>query len=282
MIPQYSHDLITSVQMWLDNRLLTDGQAYVNVSGGLFLQPVRAGANKIYASPYRTWVYDSCATGAAIPSGVYTSSGQFLTRASGVVIDFINGQVSTPANWGPQLTASYSRREVNVYYSSDEEVSYILEQVYQENRNIAYPLTGFTRPGMSPRTLAAPLIMLTNARGENKPFALGGMDDSTNTVRAFVISDSNYLQEGINSLIQDAAHTTIPFAPYGSMPITASGDLKTVPWSYCTGIYDYYGCDNGLYIENVYMYKISPDRNKATSFYLSALELDISKPRFIN
>ncbi len=279
MRPQYAHDLITSTVLWLDNQLCGTGQAYVNITGNLYQQPVVAGRNVVYASPYRSWVYDSCAAGALIPSGFYTSSGQFLTRASGLVIDFINGQVSSPANWGPSLSGVYARKEMNVYYSSDEEVSYILEQVYGENKNLSYTLTGLVRPGMAPKTLAAPLIMLTNARGENDPWALGGIDDSKNTVRAFIISDSNYLQDGVNSLLQDAAHQTIPFVPYSVAPWTASGDLKAPPWSYCSGIFNTFGCAGGLYVQNVYAYKISDKVNRNSTFFVSAVEIDLSKPR---
>jgi hypothetical protein len=183
--------------------------------------------------------------------------------------------VSTPNNWGPTLSGIYSRKQINVYYSSDEETSYVLEQVYGENKNVAY---GFT--GLRGNALTAPLAMVTNARGQNDPFALGGMDNSKNSIRVFMITDSNYLQDGANSLLQDAAHQTIPFAPYSATPITASGDLKDPSWSYCSGIRDTYGCLNGLYVDGVYGYKISEKANKATSFFLSAVDLDLSKPRF--
>lgn len=275
MIPQYAHDVVTSAALWLDNQLVADNLAYVNITGSLYLRPrASTGQNWVYASPYRSWVYDSCAVGALIPSGFYNASGQFLTRASGLVIDYINGQISSPANWGSSLSGTYARKEMNVYYSSDEEVAYVLEQVYGENKNLGYTLTG-----LRGNVLAAPLVMLTNARGQNDPWALGGTDNSLNTIRAFIITDSNYLQEGVNSILQDSAHTTIPFAPYSAAPITASGDLKTVPWSYCTGIYDLFGCANGLYIENVYAYKLNEKANKNSTFFLSAVEIDLSKPR---
>lgn len=275
MRPQYSHDVVTSVVLWMDNLFCGTGQAYVNVTGSLYLEPVTGGRNNVYASPYKGWVFDSCVAGAAVPSGFYNSSGQFLTRASGLVIDHINGRVSTPQNWGPTLSGVYARKEINIYYSSDEETTYVLEQVYRENKNIAYTLTG-----LRGQPLAAPLAMITNARGHNDPFALGGMDNSKNSVRAFVIADSNYLQEGVNSLLQDSAHLTIPFVPMSAAPITASGDLKAPPWSYCSGIFDTFGCANGLYIEGVYNYKISDKANKATTFFLSAVDIDLSKPRF--
>lgn len=277
MIPQYSHNLMTSAYLWLDNQICGTGQAYVNVTGSLPLQPVTGGRNNVYASPYKGWVYDSCVGGAIIPTGFYNSSGQFLTRASGLVIDFNNGQVSTPQNWGPALSGVYARKEINLYYSSNEEISYVLEQVYGANKNVAYAFTGFQG-----KALAAPLIMLTNTRGENKPWALGGTDDSKNTVGAFIITNSNYLQDGVNSLLQDTAHSTIPYVPASAAPITASGDLKSSPWSYCTDILGQYGCNNGMYVQNVYMHRVSDKVNRSTTFFLAACDLDLSKPRMPN
>ncbi len=276
MNPQYSHDLITSVVLWLDNKLCGDGGAYDNITGGLFLEPVVAGQPFVYSSPYRAWVYDSCVAGAVIPSGFFNSSGQFLTRNSGISIDFINGKVISNTNLGSQISGVYSRKQMNIYYGSDKETNYILEQVYNQNKNINYNLTG-----INGKVLTAPLMMLTNARGENKPWALGGMDDSKNTIRMFIISDSNYLQEGVNSILQDSAHITIPFVPYSAMPFTFSGDLKTGGWSYCSNIYNTYGCSNGIYFENIYDYKMNEKQNQNFTFFLSAIEIDTSKPRVI-
>ncbi len=281
MIPQYAHNLMTSAYLWLDHQICGTGQAYVNLTGSaqnpqnlLYLQPVTGGRNNIYASPFKGWVYDSCVGGAAIPTGFYNSSGQFLTRASGLVIDFNNGQVSTPQNWGPTLSGTYARKEINLYYSSNEEIDYVLEQVYGANKNVNYTLTGFQG-----RALAAPLIMLTNTRGQNKPWALGGTDDSKNTIGAFIVTNSNYLQDGVNSLIQDMAHSMIPYVPATVAPITASGDLKAASWSYCGDIRDPYTCNNGVFVENVYMHKVSDRRNKSTTFFLAACDIDFSKPR---
>lgn len=261
--------------MWLDNKLLVTGQAYQNVTGALMRQQVSGVVGWVYASPYKSWVWDSCQPDAAIPSGFYTNSGQFLTRQSGIVLDYVNGRVISPQNWGAQLTGVYARKEVNVYFSSSQESNYVLEQVYNSNPNLKYPLTGFQG-----RALAAPLVMVTNVKGTNEEWALGGMDDSKNTLRCFVISNDSYIQEGVNSLLQDTAHSYIPYAPYSSTPITASGDLKSPPWSYCTGIYDYYTCRNGLYVEGVYDYKVGDITNQNSTFLLSVVDLDLSKPRF--
>lgn len=273
MKPQFNHDLLTSFYLWLDNRITKKGEAYINVTGSLFLQSTPSVNGNTYVSPYRGWIYDSCVSGANIPSGFYNSSGQFLTRQSGLVIDFNNGRVITSAKWGPTLSGVYARKEVNIYQSNDNEAKYVLESIFGENPNLSYTLTGM--PG---NVYSAPLIIITNADDKNIPFALGGLENSTNIVRAYCISNSNYLQEGINSLCRDASDSYIPLASYADMPISSSGDLKGVNWSYCTGIYDKYGC-NGIWIEKVRAQKINDRTNGNATFFLSVMEFDLSTIR---
>lgn len=274
MRPQYTHDAVSSFVMWLSNWLEASGQAYQNVTGSLYRQQATGIPGWVYASPYKSWVWDGCVPGASIPSGFYNASGQFLTRASGLVLDFINGRVITPQDWGSVLTGTYARKEVNVYLSSPQETAYVMEQVYGANPNVNYALTGFQG-----RALVAPLVMVTNTKGENVPFALGGMDNSKNTLRCFTISNSSYLQEGINGLCQDAAHSYIPLATYADVPITSSGDLKTPGWSYCTDIKGTFGCGNGLYIGASYPYKLGDHTNNNPTFLLSINDIEVEKPR---
>lgn len=267
--------------MWLDNWVAGTGQAYQNVTGSLYRGAQTGIPGYVYSSPYRAWVWDSCVGGATIPSGFYPSgSDQMLTRASGIGIDYLNGRVVTPTNWGPILTGTYARKEINVYPSTTEESTYILEQLYGANQNIKYPITG-----LYGNQYVAPLIMVTNSRGMNEPWALGGMDESQSFLRCFIISNNNYLQEGVNSLLQDAAHTYVPLAPYSSAPLTnvsliSTGDLKTPGWSYCADIKDRYGCAQGLYVDGTYAFKTNEQANRNPTFMISIVDVDLVKPRF--
>lgn len=281
MRPQYNHDVITSFMLWLDNWVIGTGQAYQNVTGALYRGAQTGIPGYVYASPYRSWVWDSSVGGAAVPSGFYTSSGQFLTRASGIGIDYLGGRVITPHNWGPTLTGVYARKEINIYPSNTEESNYILDQLYQGNQNIQYPLTG-----LYGTQYVAPLIMVTNSRGHNDPWALGGMENTKNFLRCFIISSNSYIQEGVNSLLQDAAHSYIPLAPYAAAPLTnvstiSTGDLKSPPWSYQTSIRDTYGCANGFYVMGAYSFKISERPNQNLDFFLSVVDMDLERPRFV-
>lgn len=267
MKPQFAQNLVTSFALWMDNRI-GGAQGYINYTGQLVQQG--GPGSWVYASPFKSWVYDSCVSGASIPSGFYTSSGQFLTAASGVVIDYVNGRVLSNANWGPFLTGAYAAKEVNVYFSSNEEIQYVMEQAYAANPNVAYAFTG-----AQSRPLYAPLVMLTNDRQYNDPWALGGTDITRNTVTAMVLTKDNWLQESIGSLFADMAHSYVPYCTYADAPIGASGDLKSAPWSYCTGIRDRFGC-NQLYIEKAYSSKVNEQPNRNSSFYVALLEFDTS------
>lgn len=273
-IPQYSHDLDTSVSLWLDNLLCNDGQAYTNITGLLYPQTSPTNIGNVWSSPYKSWVFDSSVAGATILSGVYTSSGQFLTRSSGLVIDYINGRVISPYKWGSVLSGVYARKDLNVYFSTEEETNFYLENVLGENTNISYPNTGNIVARFN-----APCIILTNSSTYNQGFALGGLKQTDNTIRCFIITDNNYVQEGVNSLLADRAQKYIALASYTDAPITTSGDLKGIDYNYITGIRDKYGCGNGLYIEGVFAFKMSSKANKNTSYSLSIVEIDVNKVR---
>ncbi len=226
-----------------------------------------------WASPYQSWVFDSCVSGATVASGAYTSSGQFLTRASGLVIDYVHGRVISPYNWGP-LSGNYARKEINVYFATEEQTNFWLEHVFNEDASIRYANTG----GIASR-FTAPCVILTNSRTENTPWALGGSKDAKATIRAFAVTDSNYLQEGLNSLLADSVNRYVPIATYADAPIGTSGDLKGSTYNYCTGVFAKYGCANGAYIEKVVSYKVNELANRNTNYNLSIMEFDLSKIR---
>lgn len=277
MIPTFNHSLLTSFYLFLDNQLCGVGQAYQNINTGLFPMVAQSATGYVYASPFKEWVADSCISGAVVPSGVWTSSGQFLTRNSGISIDFVNGRILSQFNWG-QLSGSFSRKEYNIYTSTEGYVDWWLERVFGENKNITY-----TPTGIPDGPFAAPCIILTNAREHNDPWALGGLDNTQNTIRGYIISPSNspYLQEGVNSLCRDMALQWMSLVGVGNMPYLSNGDLKP---QYATGGFCYSNlCQQfgpaGVYIESSYEVRVNQRINNATSFNISVAEWDLSTIR---
>ena len=270
---QFNHDLVTSMALWFDNRVLNNGQGYINipVATGYF-QPEPSRTGYCWAFPYRNLVFDSSVSGATVMSGIYNSAGQFLTRASGVTFDYLHGRVFSPANLGPIISGTFSRNEYNVYVATPEELDFYLEKTYNEDPNILYAPTG-----VSYTKFMAPCVILTDAHGENKPFAFGGQDLSNRTVRAFIISNNPYNQEAIVSLMTDSARSYIPLITSTNTPLTSWGDIKG-------GSYNYVNLMNSLgpriFIEDAYFLKMNPKANKNKTFLISIVEFDTSTVRY--
>lgn len=275
MIPQYSHNLLTSFWLWIDFKVTNDQSGYVNYSTPLYYQidpSVPSPYTTIYASPYKSWVFDSCVTGAIVPSGIWTSSGNFLTRASGISIDFPGGRILSMYDYGP-CSGTYSVKDFTYIISNEQETNFYLEKIFDEDLNITYPITG-NQAGV----WYAPCIVFTAATSENKPFIFGGIDESYWSIRAYVISKNNYLQEGINSYFNDLAHRYIPVASYGDYPLNSLGDLKPVytgalsGYCYNSNILNKYGYSGGCWINEVASYKMSEKNNKALTYTVSIVD----------
>lgn len=275
MIPQYSHSLLTSFMLWIDFKITNDQSGFTNYSTPLYYQKdpsVPSQYTTIYASPYKSWVYDSCVTGAIVPSGVWTSSGNFLTRASGISIDYPGGRVLSLYDRGP-VSGAYSVKDFTYILSNESETNFFLEKVFNEDKNLTYTITG-NQPGV----WYAPCIIFTAAQSENKPFIFGGIDESYWSIRGYILSNSNYLQEAINSYANDLARRYIPVANYGDSPLNSLGDLKSVytgslsGYCYNNNILAKYGFSGGLYINEVASYKMSERSNKNMPYTVSIVD----------
>lgn len=273
MKSQFNVQFLSSFALWFDNKVADAGQGYVNRGSQFYLQNELSRTGYIYAAPYKQMVYDSCVSGATIISGVYTTSGQFLTRNSGININFQEGRIFTPYKWGPTLSGNFAQKEYNLYISTEEDAEFFLEQLYNVNSDLTYSPTG--TPFLK---FAAPCVILTNSANYNKPFAFGGQDESKKTIRAFIISNNNWNQEAITSLLVDSARSYFPLVSYEDVPINIYGDLKTGYYSYCD-LKSRYGCKD-VYIENVYSLKLNEKTNKNKTFTIALLEIDCSTIRY--
>lgn len=272
LLPQFDTKLVESVVYWLDNKIVVEGQGFTNQSTLLYPQRDRARSLYSFASPYKGWVYDSCATGATIPSGFYNSSGQFLTRASGLSFDFDNGRVLSSGDWGT-LSGNYANKDYNVYYSNEEQTDFFLEQLYKGNKDLSY-----TQTGVPHYIFAAPCVIVTNAAGQNQTYALGGLENSTRTIRLYAISNSNYNQEALGSIIMNSAHSYLPLMDYSDTPLNFYGDVKTGYYNYCD-IKARLGCKD-VFIKNAYSYKVADNVNSSTYYTISIYDLDLECIRF--
>lgn len=227
MKSQFSNQTFSSFNLWLDNLIVDKGEGYSNIQTLLYKQDDPARTGYFWASPYKTWVYDSSVTGAIIPSGFYDTNGNFLTKESGIGFDFINGRAFSSTDFGDTLSGIIPHREYNIYIGNEGEVDYMLQQLFEQNNDLSY-----TETGVAPYKFSAPCVVLTNTSQENTPYAFGGTDLNQRVVRAFIISDNNFSAEAIESLFVDSSKTYFSLIEDEQIPLNENFDLKTGYFNY--------------------------------------------------
>ncbi len=160
-----------SVMQYVDNRITQVGSGFINTSSRLYYQPDdRLGAGFVtYASPFRSWVWDSGVSGATIGgqiSGNISLGGTGALNAgqSGMMVDYVNGRVIFPAavGKGAIISGAYAIKEMNVYAANESLERMVFENKYYLNSRFARPITGIPPP----YSLVTPCIFVTNTRSK--------------------------------------------------------------------------------------------------------------------
>ena len=116
----YINNLMSSFYLWLDHEVLAMGEAFINYSGKLYNAPDPNFPNKqVYGAPFRQWVYDSSIPNVNIPSGVFINGSYVARGTSGLNLDFNKGRAIISGSASSNVTASYSFKEYNIYYTDE-------------------------------------------------------------------------------------------------------------------------------------------------------------------
>jgi hypothetical protein len=275
MKEQFSHKLISSFYLWMDNYILDKGKGWVNKTGTFRRQKDNSAPTTYsWAAPHQQLVWDASVYGATIFNNATTTSGNVLTRESGIKFDYINGRILSNHDWGNTLTATYAKKDFNIYTAEEDDVDLYLENILDQNVNLPGKQTG-----IPPYQFVAPCMILTLTNNVNEPFAFGGQDKTNTTIRAFVIANNKFHKESLESLCVDSARSCVTLFPNMSvLPITEYGDVKGSGYSY-KYIRDYFD-NQDIYIDSVEAIKIGEKTNKNKNFYLSLIEFDLSTIRF--
>lgn len=226
MKPTYSHDVMNSFFLWFDNFLMTKGEAYKTYTTKLYnYTDDRLGNSKVvYGSPYKQWAYDKNITGATIPSG-FTINGSFVpTGTSGMKVDFDNGRIifNSGVSTGLNITGTYSVKEINSYLTTLPEDTLIIENKYILNSRFTS-----TETYVHPYNPVTPAVFCSIEDTQNKPFAFGGEDQTTSTVKAVLFCENVYQLDGALSIFADSFNETFSKIPMTAHPIGEFGAIKT-------------------------------------------------------
>jgi len=205
MKPQFQHQVTTSFVLWADNFITKKADAFSSKSSDFYADTgdARLGPGLVsYNSPYKQWVSDESIEGANIPSGVY-DNGTFVPRGQdGLKIDFDNGRVIFDSSFGANkttLSGDYTVKDFNFYITNQTEEQLIVESKFDSNSRFKQSLGG-----IEPYKQVIPAIFVNSEMAENEPFAFGGEDKTTTSIRCVVFAENTYQLDGALSVFADS------------------------------------------------------------------------------
>ena len=220
----YITNLMSSFYLWLDHEVLARGEAFINHSGKLYTSPdPNFPANSVYSAPFRQWVYDSSIPNANIPSGVFINGNYTARGTNGLNIDFNKGRIilNNGIN-STNVTANYSFKEYNIYYTDEREEKLLFEKAYNITPKVTQALSGLNH-----LDTPYPCIFIKHRMGENVPFAFGGEDSTQTTIRCIVLASNSFSLDGLISILSDSARKVFPVLSPNDFPFNYFGDFKT-------------------------------------------------------
>jgi hypothetical protein len=258
MKPQFSHELLSSFALWIDDVLIRKNEA---VETGKSQEFFYSDADPDLPSNLVAY-YSSDRQFSPInaPSGVYIS-GNFVAQNTqvGPLIDFDKGRVLFDSSTGDSLSISgnFDRKEFNIYLTPEDEEWVVLNKEF----NIAGQsfLETVTGEGFARYTIPAAFIV--NQDTTNEPFALGGEKSTESTIRLVLFSTNNYQHEGIKSALADQEEKCFDVFPFEDYPFAEFNSLKSFPYSY-TGFITENTPSYKAYVEEVKVYNLADVINK--------------------
>lgn len=263
MKAQFDNIVMSSMLFWLDNKLLSKGEAYTNHSSYFYPLNNLYMGYYTYGAPFKQLIIDESISGANIISGVYLN-GSFIkvgqSNLSGVNASqgqlYFSAPISNPST---SLSGNYAVKDFNVYLTSETEEDLLFETQFQIN-----PKTYQNPTGLPTNAETYPAIYLKNQGSSNEPLAFGGLDTTNFRIRAIVLSDDIFKLDAVASIFRDTNNSLIPLIHEEEMPFNALGS--------CTGeCLNYLELTNNKRIDGDYLYikdvNISKVDNRLTNTY---------------
>jgi hypothetical protein len=286
MLPQFDNIIMTSILLWLDNKIMTKGEAYANYQSTFYPLPNMYYGYYTYGAPFKQMVIDSSITGANIISGVYVS-GVFTIPGQGTLsgIDAANGQLyftSPISNPTTALSGNYAVKDFNIYLTSKTEESLLFETQYQIN-----PKTYQNPTGLPIGAETYPVIYLKYQGGKNKPLAFGGFDQTISFVRAVILADSVFNLDAVTSIMRDTSRQLIPLIYPNEMPFNSLGSVTGSSFNYINLTKNKVVDSEYVYINEVNVTKTDTKLLNATNslnrnVYSAFVDFELGKNRYPN
>jgi len=276
MKAQLDNILMSSMIMWIDNILLSKGEAYKNFNSKFYPITNIYSGFYTYGLPFKQVVSDNSISGANILSGVYVNN-TFINVGQGNLtgINPNNGQIYFTSNQNNNtLSGTYAVKDFNIYLTNQPEEELLFETEYKTR-----PKTTQTATGVALESITYPCIFLKNNGGINEPFALGGMDNTMMEVRAIVLADNMFNLDAACSILKDTARRYIPLIK--NPPFNTFGSLNNGYFNYDNLTSGINISVDGFFIEEVNISKIFANFNpKNTQVFPAFVDFTLSNIRY--
>lgn len=245
MRAQFDQKLLSSFYLWFDDRVTRYCEAKeTGISQNFYYSDnsVDLPSNQIaYYSPDRQFV----SNGNDVPQGVYIKGGVFGTSyqyvaqqpdsATGLMIDHDQGRVilNSALGTGLSISGNFSRQTMNTYITNESEEELLLNTDFllagTDDETFLQSITGY-----SSLNYTIPATFLGYNSSVNKPFALGGLQDTRSNIRGVVVANDNYSLDSMMSLFRDSSEVCVPIVDYAEFPYGEFFHVKDPPYAYET------------------------------------------------
>lgn len=294
MKPQFDHKVLSSFYLWFDDRITRFAQAKeTNISQQFYYSsdPVDVPSNQIaYYSPDRQFV----SNGSSVPDGVYIKGGSFGSSytfvqqqpntATGLMIDHDQGRVILNSEVGTtlEISGNFDRKTLNTYITNESEEELLLNTDFlladQDDETFLQSINGL---GSLNYTL--PAAFLSYNSSVNKPFALGGMQDTRSNIRAVVVANDNFTLDATLSLFRDSTEVCVPIFEFEEFPFGEYFHIKSPPYDYESLYNSKAGNGNHMFLESVSCSKLLDTASSATNIprnmRIGFIDFELSTPR---
>ena len=223
---QIDQRILSSLALFIDYKLLKQN-AFTNATGTFYPIDSEYAGLHAYSLPYKQIVNDTSISGAHVMSGVYYS-GNFLTPGQGNFygINHYEGTAyfTQPVN-AYALSGVFAHKDFGVKVTDRTDYKLLFDGKYVDNGKYASNPTGIPED-----VEVSPIIYLRPSTTENRPFALGGLDDNTVIVRAVLIADDMFKVLGASNILKDLKLKQLPI--YSSLPFDQNGLYTGVPYNF--------------------------------------------------
>ena len=285
MKPQFDNQIMSSMLLWFDNKLLTKGEAFQNTTGQFYSVLDDYYGYYAYASSYSQIVADASIDGATIPTGLYAGNTLVNVGEGGAAglysIDYNNGRSYWSGTQSSDVTGSFAIKDFIVFLTNQTEDELLFQSQYT-NRN---QISTVVPTGLEPDTKTYPVVYLKNDGSYNEPFAFGGQDNTIMKVRAIVVADSQFEVDAIGSIFRDERMTNIALFEESDMPFNSLGGYRdNVQYNY-TGTANAKHDSQQMFLEDVNVSRFDRTlENEVRKFnpnvYSTIIDFEVNKIRF--